>query len=290
MLFQRAFAKINLGLRVLGKRPDGFHDIETIFFRVDVKDEISVEDAPEITLECDRQDLSSGENLVCSAAKMLRMEAGVGRGAKITLRKRIPVGAGLGGGSADAAATLRLLCRLWAISPSEEKLGEIALKLGSDVPYFLRSGTAHATSRGEHLDYFQLSLPYHIVILSPDLEIPTREAYEGVVPNAHEGSDDLRTLLGQHLELPDLLGNVLKNDLEKPVFRLYPQLRTLKKEFLETGAFFCSMSGSGSSLFAFFPTRPLARSAIERFTGRGKLFYTPPGFQPKLDIEDRAVV
>jgi len=286
MLIQRAFAKINLGLKILRKRSDGYHDIETIFYRIDASDELSVEEDENFSFECDQPELSNDENLVFAAGSMLREALGTTRGAVVRLRKRIPVGAGLGGGSADAAAALRLLCRLWDQTPSEETLAEIALRLGSDVPYFLRAGAAHATSRGERLTWFDLDIPYPILTLTPDLRIRTADAYAMVTPNPREGSDDLRTLLAQHLGLPELLGNVLRNDFQPPVFRRHPLLAELREEFISSGAAFCAMSGSGSSLFAFFTDEPAARGAMERFRGRGTLFYTPPGFRPDLGIRE----
>jgi len=289
MLFQRAFAKINFGLRVLRKRPDGFHDIETILYRVNINDELVASPSRDLIFECDDPGLSSTDNLVYTAASLLQNSLGVTRGAKISLKKKIPVGAGLGGGSADAASTLRLLCKLWGENPPEGMLQELAMRLGSDVPYFLSPGAAHATSRGEQLNYFQLDVPFPIVVLSPDLHISTRAAYAAVVPNSHEGSDDLKTLLLQHLALPELLGGVLRNNFESPIFHQYPLLRELRRELLDSGAAFCSMSGSGSSLFALYPDETLARGAMERFKGRGRLFYTPPGFRPNLGIEQQPV-
>ena len=243
MLFQRAFAKINLGLRVLRRRPDGYHEIETIFTRVNITDEIFVTPAEKLEFECDRRDLSSETNLVYRAAVLLQESLGVARGARIVLRKNIPVGSGLGGGSADAAAALRLLCRLWGENPTEEHLGDLALRLGSDVPFFLRPGSAHATSRGERLTYFRLEIPYPIMVVSPDLHIPTGEAYGAVAPHDHAGSDDLKTLLIQHLGLPELLGNVMKNDFEQPIFRRHPVLHDLRTEIESAGALYCAMSG-----------------------------------------------
>ncbi len=290
MLLQRAFAKINFGLRVLRKRPDGYHDIETIFYRVNPSDEIFVTSSDTIAFECDDETLSTEVNLVRSAAELLQKTLGIRRGARIILRKNIPVGAGLGGGSADAAATLRLLCRLWDETPAEETLSDIARRLGSDVPYFLGTGAAHATSRGEKLDYFHLEVPYPIVILSPEIHVSTRDAYGAVAPKSREGSDDLKTLLTQHLGLPELLGGVLKNDFESPVFRLHPVLRELRGQLLDSGAVFCAMSGSGSSLFALYHDEGPARSAMETFRDRGRLFYTPPRFRPDLGIVRRQQV
>jgi 4-diphosphocytidyl-2-C-methyl-D-erythritol kinase len=289
MLIQRAFAKINLGLRVLRKRPDDFHEIETIFYRVDISDQLFVSPARDLTFECDDPTLSSTDNLVYSAASLLRKKLGVSGGARMVLKKRIPVGAGLGGGSADAATALLLLSALWGKNLTRGEMEELALRLGSDVPYFLHAGSAHATSRGERLSYFPLEFPYPIVVCTPDLQISTRDAYGAVVPNPHEGSDDLKTLLEQHLGLPELLGGVLKNDFQSSLFNRYPLLRDVRREFLESGAGFCSVSGSGSSLFAVYPEEQPARAAMEGMKGRGRLFYTPPGFRPDLTIEERPV-
>ena len=142
----RAHAKINLGLRILGRRDDGYHDIETVFHRIALHDEIELETAPALTVESSDPAAPGGEETICHrAAGLLRERLGIERGASIRIRKNIPVGAGLGGGSADAALVLRELPRVWGLSATDETLRDLALQLGSDVPYFLGTGSALRT-------------------------------------------------------------------------------------------------------------------------------------------------
>ncbi len=289
MLFQRAFAKINLGLRVIRKRDDGFHEIETVFHRVNVFDILTVEHSPELSFNCDDPLLQNDENLVLIAAKRLKERLGIAQGAKISLVKRIPYGAGLGGGSADAAATLQMLCRLWQLDPDPLMLAGIAAGIGSDVPYFLGEGSAHATSRGEILSYFELTLPHTILVVAPDIRITTRDAYASVVPGRHEGMDDLRTLFLQHVDQPDLLRNVLHNDFEGPLFLTHPVIARIRQELYDLGADFALLSGSGSAIFALFSNGRLATQAAERFRGRHRTFLTAAGFKPDLRITDRPI-
>ncbi len=290
MLFQRAFAKINLGLRVIRKRQDGYHDIETVFHRVNIFDDLVAGPAQDLSLSCDDPRIPIDGNLVLLAAGLLRQRFGVRAGARLTLTKRIPYGAGLGGGSADAAAALLLLCRLWKLAPPRGSLDEIALAIGSDVPYFLGAGSAYATSRGEMLSYFQLTLPYAILVIVPEIHLSTRSAFEAIVPVDHSGSDDLRTLLLQHLDRPDLLRNVLFNDFEAPAIRSHPQIGDLRRRIYDSGADCCLLSGSGSSVFGIYSDDAAAAAAASSLGGEFRTFLTPSGFVPDLRITGASVV
>lgn len=289
MLFQRAFAKINLGLRVLRRREDGFHDIETVFHRVDIHDDLGAELSPALSLNCDDPELPAVGNLVLVAAEKLRERFDVRSGAAMTLKKRIPYGAGLGGGSADAAAALQLLCRLWRLDPSPGVLAEIALGIGADVPYFLGEGSAHATSLGEKLSYFPLVLPHTVLVVAPRICLSTRTAYQSVVPRGYTGADDLRTLLIRHLDRPDLLRNLLLNDFEGTVLRSHPAVGEIKSRLYECGADFCLLSGSGSALFAIFQREETAVETAGRLGAEHRIFLTRPGFTPDLRITERGI-
>lgn len=284
MLFQRAFAKINLGLKILRKREDGYHDIETVLHRVDISDDLTVEKADGLSLVCSDPDLGGEDNLVLRAARALRDRCGVRDGALLTLGKRIPHGAGLGGGSADAAAALLLLSRHWGLDLPPGDLAEVAVSLGSDVPFFLGAGTAHATSRGERITRFDLTLPSAILVVSPPLRISTREAYRSVVPRGEGGEGDLRVLLERLSGRPDLFRGVIANDFEDSVFRAYPGVASIRDRLYREGAEFALMSGSGSSVFGLFPDAPSARRAAAGFTGGARTFVTAPGFRPDLGI------
>ncbi len=290
MWFQRAFAKINLGLRVTRKREDGYHDIETVFHRIDIFDDLVVEPAQVLSLSCDEPRIPIEGNLILLAAERLRARFGIGSGARFILTKRIPHGAGLGGGSADAAAALQLLCRLWKIDPQPGVLDEIALGVGSDVPYFLGEGSGHATSRGEILSYFHLALPYAVLVVVPDIRISTRSAFESIVPVDHSDSDDLRTLLLQHLDRPDLLRNVLFNDFEAWAIRSHPAIGELRKRLYDSGADCCLLSGSGSAMLAIFSNPQSAAAALASFGREFRTFLTPAGFIPDLRIIGPGVV
>ncbi|MCC6398975.1 MAG: 4-(cytidine 5'-diphospho)-2-C-methyl-D-erythritol kinase, partial [Bacteroidetes bacterium] len=174
----RAYAKINLGLYVVERRPDGFHNIETIFHRVDIADTIRLAPAREITVTSSSPEAPSDSSNIChGAASMLRDHLGVTRGVHIHIEKQIPVGAGLGGGSADAACILRELPAFWGAAVPDQVLSTLALKLGSDVSFFLSPGSAVARGRGEILEYFPLDIPYTILLCNPNVHVSTAWAY-----------------------------------------------------------------------------------------------------------------
>ena len=169
VLTLEAPAKINLTLEVTGRREDGYHDIASIMQTVDLTDELTFDEAEELTLECDAPELQTEDNLVLRAARLLRQHAGVDRGARIGLRKRIPHPAGLGGGSSDAATALTGLCRLWGLDMTARDLTPLAASLGSDIPFFLHGGTALVSGRGEKVRPLPAAELGWIIILAPDL-------------------------------------------------------------------------------------------------------------------------
>lgn len=181
----RAYAKINLGLRVVRKRADEFHDIETVFHRINLFDEIELTPHTKgISLRSSNTQLPrDSSNLCVQAALLFQKETNTHKGVDILLQKNIPVGAGLGGGSSDAAAVLFALSELWNTPVPFTTLRELALQLGSDVPYFLLDGTAYATGRGEMLEYFPFEIPYWIATVFPNEQIFTKWAYHNVTPD-----------------------------------------------------------------------------------------------------------
>ncbi|HTO92992.1 MAG TPA: 4-(cytidine 5'-diphospho)-2-C-methyl-D-erythritol kinase [Bacteroidota bacterium] len=261
----RAHAKINLGLLVTGKRSDGYHDIATVFHRIALADRITLSPAAGITVRSTGNSAPSGETNIChQAARLVAEELGERRGVLVDIVKTIPVGAGLGGGSSDAAAVLRALPRFWEAEIPPPALGALALRLGSDVPYFLRPGSAIGTGRGEQLEYFPLDLPFAILVCTPRVHISTAWAYARVVPRARPGVD-IREILASGLADPSLLGAQLVNDFEEPVFSAYPGVARLKTALTGAGALFASLSGSGSSVYAFF------RSTADAERARGEI-------------------
>ena len=277
----RAFAKINLGLEILRRRDDGYHDIETVFHRVDIADELSFSKKDSgILFKSDDPSLPSDERRLCVwAAAALFRATGYDGGIGIELRKHIPAGAGLGGGSADAAAVLRGAQRLLDIRISEADLHGIAAGIGSDVPYFLHAGSARATGRGEMLSYFALRIPYWIVVVYPEVHVSTAWAYEQFRFNPSLPMHNLRELLMAAIGDPVALVNTLRNDFEPIVFRVHEEVLRAKEILYRTGADFALMSGSGSSVFGLFRDESYARECAAFFGKTWRCFVTAPGFE-----------
>jgi 4-diphosphocytidyl-2-C-methyl-D-erythritol kinase len=278
----RAYAKINLGLRVLRKRPDGYHDIETVFHCIDVYDSISFEPSNSITIQSSSPDVPSDETNLChKAATLLRERMATTKGVAITLTKRIPIGAGLGGGSSDAATILRHLPQFWGASLAEPVIRTMAEQLGSDVPYFLVRGTARATGRGEILEYFPLDVPYTIVVCNPGVHISTSWAYGQIRPQETQSRISLKDSVLDGMRNPSTLQDTVKNDFESPITLRYPEIGSLKCSLVENGALFSLMSGSGSTVYGIFGDPERADFTAKSLSVRGVSTYiTAPGFQP----------
>lgn len=291
----RAYAKINLGLRVTGRRTDGYHEICTVFHRIGLFDEILLRPADAIDVHATDPAAPSDETNICHAAALVLRErldagtagvagirSGVRPGARIDITKRIPVGGGLGGGSADAAAVLRSLPALWGTGISDQDLRGLALRLGSDVPFFLGDDSALGTGRGEVLEYFRLDVPFAILLCTPPLQVSTRWAYSRIVPRPPGRPDqhDLRSVLVRGMSDPLYLREHLVNDFETPVFREYPVIRSIKESMVREGALLASMSGSGGSVYGFFHDTAAAGLAAASLTSPGfRTFITPPHFR-----------
>ena len=256
-----SFAKINWFLDIIGRRPDGFHELLTLFQSVDLADTLVFNpdsDADEIYLEIAGRDLPGGrKNLVYRAAELLRSETGKNKGISITLRKVIPSGGGLGGGSGNAAITLLVLNYIWDCRLSINQLKKIAGELGSDVPYFLSGGPCIGWGRGEKiLLQEKLETERDLVLLYPGFEIPTSLAYSLLDKPEVGASMKLTTECLKHTirrsEEIILFGNWarMSNDFEGPVFTHFPELEKLVKSTGQGGAGKVMLSGSGSSLIA----------------------------------------
>jgi 4-diphosphocytidyl-2-C-methyl-D-erythritol kinase len=279
-VFIRAYGKINLGLRILRKREDGYHDITTVFHLIDVYDALSIQPSSSDVLECSDPSLPTDErNLCLRAARLFRSGFGINSGVHISLQKSIPVGAGLGGGSSDAAATLLGCARLWRIDDAVERLVPFAIQLGSDVPYFLKPGSAMATGRGEILSHFNLELPYWILIVYPNIHISTVWAYQNVTPSDRiEGTVNLRRLIEENLHNPHVLPSLLVNDFEPLVFRTHPPIKELKAMLTASGAVAAQLSGSGSAVYGLFADRFSLKRAEQAIPPRYPRFISPPRF------------
>ncbi len=276
---ERAYAKINLGLRIIRKRPDGYHDIETVLHRIDLYDEIEFLPSAAISVSGGPPHLPSEENLCTRAARLLQSALGVREGAAINLTKNIPVGAGLGGGSSDAAATLLGLLKLWKTSTAPARLQKLALELGSDVPYFLKDGSASASGRGEVLKYFPLAIPHWILVAFPHVHVSTTWAYSNLSPMTTEvNRPPLAQSIREHVGNPATLLPLVANDFEPLVLKAHPEIAAMKQTLLASGAAFAQMSGSGSAVYGLFTDTSKAREAAARLGATCSVFLTPPNF------------
>lgn len=250
-----ANCKINLGLDVIRRREDGFHDLETVMIPVlELYDVVEVErvegvstfEQTGLTVDCDAE-----QNLCMKALRLMQRLYGVGE-AKITLDKRVPFGAGLGGGSSDATAVILALNELYELGLSEEKLIETAAMIGSDTAFFVRNTSQLCTGRGEKMTPIELPLQgKYLVVAKPEEGVSTKEAYSGVTPAepAVRLIDALKKPIGEWQ-------GIVKNDFEPHIFAAHPAIAELKKMMLDAGAVYASMSGSGSAVFGIFENRP----------------------------------
>ena len=284
----RSYAKINLGLHITKKRKDGYHDLETVFYPVDIFDEIELRPyADTVVVSCNHPHVPvNSTNLCVRAANALRAHLKHRDGLHITIRKNIPVGAGLGGGSSNAAAILLALREFWQVDVSDTDLGTLAAGLGADVRYFLRPTAAFATGRGDKLEYFDYTLPYWTVIVYPYIQISTTWAYENFQLRA-EQRGKLRDLVEQHPYDLSLWQAEMQNDFEETVFAEYPEIAEIKDILLRGGAGFALLSGSGSSVFALFESQIDAEDTADALLSDNQVFLSPPNFLP--DFEGREI-
>ncbi len=241
-------AKINLGLNVLRKREDGYHDISSIFYPVkECVDILEIIKSEEFEFTNSGIEIPDGENLCEKAWKLLYTDFGIGN-VKVHLHKQIPIGAGLGGGSADASFTLKYLNELFDLNLNNKDLEKYALRLGADCPFFIDNTPKLVEGIGEKMTSIDLDLSnYEIRLVNPDIHISTKEAYSGVVPKTPELSVE------KIIELPIIeWKGKLKNDFEESIFEKHLQLEGIKDELYKQGSIYSSMSGSGSIVFGIF--------------------------------------
>jgi 4-diphosphocytidyl-2-C-methyl-D-erythritol kinase len=278
---QRAFAKINLSLRIGGLRADGFHDVKTILQAIELYDVVRCEPRKgAFRIRCASKSVPTGRsNLVWKAAQLLWTTAGRAgepRDALVTIEKNIPMQAGLGGGSSDAAAALIGLRRVWKMSVTDDAVSAAAAAVGSDVPYFLTGGTALALGRGEEV-YPLAELPrLWVVLVIPAFGVATKDAYGWL--DTKRGREPFSGQIGEKGSRPlfvPLFGTgwlatvPLTNDLEGPVIEHHPVIAQLKARFHDEGALFSAMSGSGSTVFGLFTKGAAAANAARRLTAAG---------------------
>lgn len=266
-----AFAKLNLDLRVLGRRPDGYHDLRTVFQTLAVHDTVTVaaQRGP-LTVTCtDPSVPTDARNLVWQAAVQLARAArcGPARDVHIHLHKRVPAQAGLGGGSADAAVTLLALRRLWALDLDRAALTRVAAALGADVPFFLTGGTALGLGRGDVIYPLDDVPPAWVVLVRPDFGVSTAEAYRWVDEGPAPAADRAGV---PPPGWPDWAGAV-RNDLEPPVVARHPVIGRTRRALARRGAVLAAMSGSGSAVFGVFASRAGAADAARAVARPGWL-------------------
>ena len=260
----RAHAKINIGLNIVSKRDDDFHNLETIFYPIyDLYDELIFEDSNKFQFISDQQ----FDNIIVKVADLLEKHTKRKISIKITLKKNIPIGAGLGGGSSDAAAVLKTLNDLYELNLSEIKMREIALELGSDVPFFLKGKPAIGKSRGEDLSLLDLNIEYPILLVNPGINISTKEAFSQIIPRPSEF--DYNNIFNIPI---DEYHKFIVNDFEKSIFQKHNEIENIKMSLYSGGALFASMSGTGSTVYGIFKNIADAKNISKQFPNNYFIF------------------
>jgi len=250
--------KINLGLNITGKRNDGFHNLETIFLPVALQDALEIIPAPNAgqAVAFSQTGLAiagkEGDNLCIKAYHLLKQDFTQLPAVAMHLHKNIPMGAGLGGGSADGAFTLLLLNKRFNLGLSDERLIQYALQLGSDCPFFILNKPCFAQGRGEQMEPVDVQLKgYTLVLVNPGIHVPTGWAFGQITPAPP--AKNIRDITGQPI---DTWKDKLVNDFEAPVIKAHPQLGDIKRTLYQYGALYAAMSGSGSTFYGIFSTPP----------------------------------
>jgi 4-diphosphocytidyl-2-C-methyl-D-erythritol kinase len=275
MLTIHAYAKLNLTLEVTGTRPDGYHSVATVLQTVDLKDTLNLEHSPTISVECSLPELDGEHNLVSQAVNLLKKQTNYSEGVRIHLEKNIPVSAGLGGGSSDAAATLRGLNRLWGLRLADKELYELAIRLGTDVAFFLKGGTAFGENRGEKLT--PLPAPegeVKVVILHPPIEIPTKTAvlYAALDSSYHTEGEYTRSLIQILRNRNPISEDLIFNGFEPIAPDIFDGLDEFADAFQRAGAIQVHLCGTGPSLFALTASRQ-AHSIYDQLRFQGYEIY-----------------
>ncbi len=268
-------AKINIGLNIIEKRPDNFHNIESVFYPIQLTDAVEVIENKEknaATVEFTSSGISvpgnSNDNLCCKAYYLIHADYPLPP-VKIHLHKHIPIGAGLGGGSADAAFFIKLIKDLFDLNISWGEMHHYARLLGSDCSFFISNKPSFAEGKGDEYEPIQLNLSgYHIVLVYPNIAVNTARAYAGCIPSQPSRSleDDIQNLPIEQWK------DLVKNDFEKSVFTMHPELKAIKEKLYNMGASYASMSGSGSTIYGIFKNQTdLKHIFQEAFVWEGKL-------------------
>jgi 4-diphosphocytidyl-2-C-methyl-D-erythritol kinase len=270
LVAERAPAKINLFLRVTGRRADGYHELDSVFLPIGINDSVRIEIRPAaqaaVTLRCDAAPLAAADfNLASRAAAAFMKEYGVAAMVSIDLQKRIPVGAGLGGGSSDAGAVLRMMAALCAV-PTDDRLARVAVGLGADVPFFLDPRPSRVWGIGERCEPIAGMPRLALVLAIPPAEVPTAKIFAALLREQWSGpasASDIEEILAGRIT-----PRVTVNDLFAPAARLYPEVARLSAMLRQEGAIAAQMSGSGGSVFGLFASDEEAKHAASRLRVR----------------------
>ena len=255
-------AKLNLGLSIVSKRPDGFHNLETIFYPLPLHDVIEIVSSAEdrfISTGLKISDIET-DNLVLRAYNLFKKKYPQISALEIHLHKAIPMGAGLGGGSSDAAKVIQLIDRFFGLDISPGQLSAFALELGSDCPFFMQSAACFASGRGEILEKIALDLTaYSFLLVHPETHINTAWAFSKIKTSSPKY--DLKECIQEPIQN---WVRTIQNDFEQPVFEVYPQLQKIKNQLYDSGALYASMSGSGSTLYGIFKKSTFRKIEVEK--------------------------
>jgi 4-diphosphocytidyl-2-C-methyl-D-erythritol kinase len=272
MISFQAYAKINLTLEVLGKRPDGYHEISSAMQTISLSDTLTFEPNKKLDFRCDASRLQTSDNLVLKAARLLQETTGCNKGAIIHLTKRIPIAAGLGSGSTDAAATLVGLNNLWQLNISLQKLSALAAKLGSDVAFFIYGGTTIAKGRGEEIIPLPPIPETWLVLLKPAIEpVPgkTAQLYSRLTPSNFTSGQHTQKLVTHLNHGGNLDETFLFNVFEQVAFDFFPGLSDYSSTMLKSGARSIHLAGSGPVLFTIVPDKARGETILKRLDKEG---------------------
>jgi 4-diphosphocytidyl-2-C-methyl-D-erythritol kinase len=242
-------AKINIGLNINSRRADGYHNLESIFYPIAWRDILEIIPSKQLSFEITGLSIPGKSNLCLKAYELIKSHYGI-TSVSMHLHKNIPIGAGLGGGSSDAAFTLIALNTIFELGIENDELKKMAAQLGADCPFFIDNIPSLASGIGELLNPIDLDMSnYHLLVVKPDVFVSTAEAFSSIVPQTPLLS------LEEEIKIPIKKWR-LKNDFEDSIFSLYPELLEIKKSLIRAGALYASMSGSGSAIYGIFSEKP----------------------------------
>jgi len=271
----KAPAKINIGLNIVSKRDDGYHNLETFFYPIhDLYDYIIFEKSDSFSFTSSIKELENSENLIVKGIRLLEEVKKIKLNVSVRCEKNIPSGAGLGGGSSDAAAALISMNELFGLNIKYEEMISIALMLGSDVPFFLKSKPAIGKSRGEKLRHIPIDINKHILLINPGIHVSTKEAFASIKPETSNINYD-ECFKEENFALKNALKGI-RNDFETVIFNKYPEIKEIKEILLSGGAFFALMSGSGSTVYGIFESEKDAERTSGLFPSRYFRFISRP--------------